>query len=94
MGLEELIMGDDVCVVEWADKAAELFPEDSCWIDLDYAAGENCRSLTLNATPAPDAPGKTPGETAGRYGPLIQQLRAAFVLDRDAKSQPDEQVGN
>ena len=22
--------------MEWADKAAELFPEESCWIAMDY----------------------------------------------------------
>ena len=79
-------MGDGVCVVEWADKASELFPEDSCWIDLDYGAGENCRSISLNID--------SDSAKHARYGPLIQHLMAAFDLGDDAKSQPDEQVGN
>jgi tRNA threonylcarbamoyladenosine biosynthesis protein TsaE len=37
LGLEEFLSGDGVCVIEWADQAEELFPEDALWIDLDYA---------------------------------------------------------
>ena len=84
LGLDELMMGDGVCVVEWADKAAELFPSDACWIDLDYGAGQNCRSISMEID----------GEAAkdGRYEPLIRHLKSAFVLD-DAKSPADEQGG-
>lgn len=37
LGLEEQLFGDGVCVVEWADRAKEVFPEDCLWIALDYA---------------------------------------------------------
>ena len=77
LGLDEQLMSDGVCVVEWADKAAELFPADSCWIDLDYARGEYCRRLTITATNI--------SEAAGRYEPLIMCLQAAFCLDGDAE---------
>jgi tRNA threonylcarbamoyladenosine biosynthesis protein TsaE len=37
LGLDEQLSGDGVCVVEWADRAEEVFPEDALWIALDYA---------------------------------------------------------
>ncbi len=37
LGLEEYLSGDGVCVIEWADQAEELFPEDALWINLDYS---------------------------------------------------------
>ena len=36
LGLDEYLSGDGVCVIEWADQAAEVFPEDALWINLDY----------------------------------------------------------
>lgn len=36
LGLEEFLVGDGVCVIEWADQAEELFAEDALWINLDY----------------------------------------------------------
>ena len=78
LGLDEQIMGDGVCVVEWADKAAELFPADSCWIALDYGPGESFRSLTIAADPL--------SEAALRYEPLLQRLKAAFPVDAEASN--------
>lgn len=37
LGLDEQLLGDGVCVVEWADRAEEIFPENALWISLDYA---------------------------------------------------------
>jgi hypothetical protein len=36
LGLEEYLSGDGVCVIEWADQAEEIFPEDALWINMDY----------------------------------------------------------
>ena len=36
LGLEEYLSGDGVCVIEWADQAEELFPENALWINMDY----------------------------------------------------------
>ena len=78
LGLDEQLMGDDVCVVEWADKAVELFPADSCWIDLDYGPGESCRTLSITTAAITEA--------AGRYERLIRCLKAQIGLDADAGS--------
>ena len=73
LGVDELLFGDGVCVVEWADKAAELFPPESCWVVLEYSTGESHRTLTL-ATASP------------RYKPLLQSLAAAFPTDEASKN--------
>lgn len=49
IGLEEYLYGDDLCVVEWADRAAEVFPQDSLWIEMEYGPDEGARVLTLRA---------------------------------------------
>ncbi len=37
LGLEDIMSaGEEVLVVEWADRAADIFPEHALWIDLDY----------------------------------------------------------
>lgn len=74
MGLEEELFGDGITVVEWADRAEEIFPEQSLWIALDYArnAGASLdsplqeeRSITL-VNPPP------------RFAGLVGALSKAF----------------
>jgi tRNA threonylcarbamoyladenosine biosynthesis protein TsaE len=65
LGLDEQLLGEDVCVVEWADKAEELFPAGCCWISLDYGAEESQRAVTLSIT-------------TSRYSAALQCLAAAF----------------
>jgi len=47
LGLDEQLFGEGVCVIEWADRAAEIFPEDCLWIDLDYGSDPESRHITL-----------------------------------------------
>ena len=47
LGLDEQLFGEGVCVIEWADRAAELFPEDCLWIDLKYGRDSDSREITL-----------------------------------------------
>ena len=49
LGIEELMYGDGVCVVEWAERAADIFPEESVSISIDYGASETERSIALTA---------------------------------------------
>ncbi len=49
LGMEEYLADDDVCVVEWADRAAEIFPQGSLWIALEYGDGESQRLITLKS---------------------------------------------
>ena len=48
LGLEEYLHGDGVCVVEWAEKAADIFPMNSMWIALEYGAGETERLVEIH----------------------------------------------
>ncbi len=47
LGLDEQLFGEGVCVIEWADRATELFPEDCLWIDLHYGQNPDSREITL-----------------------------------------------
>ena len=48
LGLEEYLGGEGVCMVEWADRAPELFPQESLWIELDYGDAESERRMRLH----------------------------------------------
>ena len=65
LGLEEQLFGDGICVVEWADRAEDLFPEDSLRIFLEYAGEENDRAISI----------ETDGE---RFRPLLEELARQF----------------
>ncbi len=47
LGLDEQLFGGGVCVIEWADRASEIFPEDCLWIGLDYGEDRDRRNITL-----------------------------------------------
>ena len=47
LGLEEYMSGEDVCVVEWADRASEIFPTQSLWIALEYGTADNDRLINI-----------------------------------------------
>jgi len=73
LGLDEQLFGDGVCVVEWADRAAELFPEEALWIALDHGRGENQRTVSFGKAPE-------------RYFPVLEQLAASFPVTREVTS--------
>lgn len=47
IGIEDYMMGDAVCIIEWADKVKEVIPEDATWIhfyhDKDSETGRLIR---------------------------------------------------
>lgn len=56
IGLEDIFYGDDICVIEWAERVSEMLPADRLWITLRYvddtkralqfeAHGARCASL-------------------------------------------------
>jgi len=65
LGVDDQLFGEGVCVVEWADKAPDLFPAESCWITLDYGRDEDVRIAVVSATSA-------------RFRKLLELLTAAF----------------
>ncbi|MBM3924840.1 MAG: tRNA (adenosine(37)-N6)-threonylcarbamoyltransferase complex ATPase subunit type 1 TsaE [SAR202 cluster bacterium] len=49
LGLEEYLGGDGVCVIEWADRATELFEDRGLWIGLDYGKTDSERVIRMAA---------------------------------------------
>ena len=48
LGLEDCLNDDDVCIVEWADRAPELFTEPSLRVEMNHHPDENdTRTITL-----------------------------------------------
>ena len=46
-GAEELLDGDGVCVIEWADIVADVLPADSLVVSLSYGSRENERTAEI-----------------------------------------------
>ena len=46
LGLDDYLYGDGVCIVEWADRFAELLPEQSRWIRFEIT-GPDQRLISL-----------------------------------------------
>ncbi len=70
LGLEEQLTGDGVCVIEWADRAAEIFPQDCLWIELSHGDSVDCRDISFESS------GGNSGESAApRFKPLLANLR-------------------
>ena len=61
LGLDEYIESDGVCVVEWADKAMPLFPQEHLLVELRHR-GEQERQILLTAR-------------GNRYVRLLAQVR-------------------
>ena len=62
LGLEDCLNDEDVCIVEWADRAPELFVEPSLHVSMDHHPdlGET-RTITLQTD-------------HGRYEPILDAL--------------------
>lgn len=41
LGYEDYFFGDGVTVVEWADKIADLMPDETKWISITYASADD-----------------------------------------------------
>ncbi|MFQ5933243.1 MAG: tRNA (adenosine(37)-N6)-threonylcarbamoyltransferase complex ATPase subunit type 1 TsaE, partial [Dehalococcoidia bacterium] len=48
LGLDEYLYGDGVCVIEWAEKADSILPEDGLWVRIEVTATTS-RAFTLEA---------------------------------------------
>ena len=75
LGLDEQLSGDGVCVVEWANRAADVFTEDCLWIDLDYAGVDDDkerRNLIVEDYPK-------------RYLGIVEKLAAQFPMSGEVK---------
>ncbi len=48
LGLDEYLFSDGVCVIEWAEKAPEVFPQQHLLVQIEYL-DETQRRLTIKA---------------------------------------------
>ena len=78
LGLEEQLYGDGVCAVEWADRAEEVFPQDSLWIALDYVL-DNALDKALDYEGVDTVRVITIGDDSPRYEPLLKNLSQTFT---------------
>ena len=65
LGIDEQLFDEGVCMVEWADRAGDLFPEGCLWVHLDYATGVTQRTITFS-------------EGSARYRPMLKTLMETF----------------
>jgi len=67
LGLDDYLLGDGVCLIEWADRITSALPADRLWITLRHLDTSK-RGLVVNGTGA-------------RYHELLRDFRqAAFGL--------------
>ena len=67
LGLEDYLLGDGVCVIEWAERAESILPEERLWVAMRYV-DQSKRGFLMRATGA-------------RYDELVQQFRlSAFGM--------------
>jgi tRNA threonylcarbamoyladenosine biosynthesis protein TsaE len=63
LGLDEQLFDSGVCVIEWAERAEELLPEESLWLEFRYGEGENARQIVLDSE-------------SSRFDVLLEELRS------------------
>jgi tRNA threonylcarbamoyladenosine biosynthesis protein TsaE len=83
LGLEDVIAANDaVLAVEWADRAADLFPEDGLWIAMDYAIDPNpaCEVIPDDEGSVPGRHSITIGNFPSRFAPLLRILAENFDI--------------
>ena len=49
IGIKEVLYGDGVCVIEWADRAREIIPPERLWITLNHLDTHQ-RSILMEAS--------------------------------------------
>ena len=47
IGAEDYLYGDGVCLIEWADIVADILPEETIVIRLEYGENEGAREVTI-----------------------------------------------
>jgi tRNA threonylcarbamoyladenosine biosynthesis protein TsaE len=72
LGLDEAIFGGGVCVIEWADRARELFPAEALWIALDYGDDQDQRRIAFST--ATDRGRRLLEEMARRFAPAAEAM--------------------
>lgn len=62
LGLDEQLFDSGVCVIEWAERAEELLPDDALWLEISYGDSYDAREIVLES----DSP---------RFADLLKEAR-------------------
>ena len=68
LGLDEQLFDSGVCVIEWAERAEELLPEDALWLEFSYGESSEEREIVLDTE-------------SERYDALLTELSALSSAD-------------
>ena len=68
LGLDEQLFDSGVCVIEWAERAEELLPEDALWLEFSYGESGGDREIVLDTE-------------SSRYDALMAELAALSFAD-------------
>ena len=49
IGFDEYLHAGGVCLIEWADLIEDILPDNTVWIKLDYAEGEDERVCVIES---------------------------------------------
>ena len=71
LGLDEQLFDSGVCVIEWAERAEELLPEDAMWLEFSYGESGGQRKIALDTE-------------SSRYDSLMSELAALPFADTKA----------
>ena len=75
MGLDEQLFDSGVCVIEWAERAEDLLPEDALWLELSYGdSGGDCREIAIDAA-------------SPRYDDLLRELASLSFVGAAAQGE-------
>lgn len=47
IGAEEMLYGDGVCIIEWADIVADVLPDDAMALRIEYGEDEGSRTVEI-----------------------------------------------
>ena len=72
LGLDEQLFDSGVCVIEWAERAEELLPEDAMWLDFSYGESDDEREIVLDTE-------------SSRYDALLADLGRLSLADSERK---------
>ena len=48
LGIQEVFKGQNIVLIEWADRVKELLPKSAIWIKFEHGKQENERQITIN----------------------------------------------
>ena len=65
LGLDEQLFDSGVCVIEWAERAEELLPDNALWLEFGYGEVDGSRRIVLESESA-------------RFDELLAELKFAL----------------